>query len=109
MVDILVYTSLGVAGHQSIQNIRSICMLRTLYILHANSSRIAVCYFRLTREIKLYSRHFLKHFDLLTALWRLPFEHVAVVGFWGRGEFRQRRTAAAVCRTELHISSYSLD
>ncbi len=63
-----------------------------------------LCYFKLTTEIKLHSRHFLKHFDLFTALRRFPLEHVAVVGFWWRGEFRQRRTAAAVCRTELQTS-----
>lgn len=92
----------NVVGQQNIPCIRNICILCTLFC-------VLVCYFRLTTEKKPYSRHFLKHFDLFTALWRLPFEHVAVVGFWRRGELRQRRTAAAVCRKKLQISNDSLD
>lgn len=85
--------------------------LHTVYIIHS------ACWYAILGSLqkkikinkKLYSRHFLKHFDFFTALWRLPFEHVAVVGFWRRGELRQRRTAAAVCRKKLQISNYFLD
>lgn len=51
---------------------------------------------RPTEAQQISSPHFLKGFDLLTALRRLPFEHVAVVGFGRRGELRQRRAASAV-------------
>lgn len=76
--------------------------LHTVCIIHT------ACWYAILGSLQkktLYSRHFLKHFDLLTALWRLPFEHVAVVGFWRWGELRQRRTAAAVCRKKWQISS----
>lgn len=40
--------------------------------------------------------HLLKHFDPLTALWRFPFEHVAVVGFGRSGKLGERRIAHTV-------------
>lgn len=45
-----------------------------------------------------YLHHLLKHFDPLTALWRFPFEHVAVVRFGGSGKLGERRTAHIIWR-----------
>lgn len=40
--------------------------------------------------------HLFKHFDPLTPLRRLPFKHVAVVGFGRGGKLGKGRAAAAV-------------
>lgn len=44
-----------------------------------------------------YSHGLLGHFHLLAALWRLPLEHVAVVGSGGGGVLGQRGAGAQLC------------
>lgn len=43
-----------------------------------------------------YLHQLFKHFDPLAALWRFPFEHVAVVRFGRSGKLWERRTAHTV-------------
>lgn len=57
------------------------------------------------KQVK-YLHHLLKHFDPLTALWRFPFEHVAVVRFGRSGKLGERRTAHIIWKyNEEYISS----
>lgn len=77
---------------------------------HAVNSGLGGC----GRCFSLSVPHLLKGFNLLAALWRLPLEHVAVVGFGRGGKLGQWGAASTVCQqrhTMIHsvpTSEYTL-